>query len=70
MLEGENWELVSSGHKFTEGPAVNDAGELFFTDIPNNHIHKVDAEGKVIHLLDIPEHQEGLLNNIYFIILN
>lgn len=47
VLEGENWELVSSGHKFTEGPAVNDAGELFFTDIPNNRIHKVDAEGKV-----------------------
>lgn len=47
VLEGENWELVSSGHKFTEGPAVNDAGELFFTDIPNNRIHKVDAEGNV-----------------------
>ena len=47
VLEGENWELVSSGHKFTEGPAVNDAGELFFTDIPNNRIHRVDAEGHV-----------------------
>lgn len=47
VIEGENWELVSSGHKFTEGPAVNDAGELFFTDIPNNLIHKVDAAGTV-----------------------
>lgn len=47
VLEGENWELVSSGHKFTEGPAVNDAGELFFTDIPNNRIHKIDADGNV-----------------------
>jgi gluconolactonase len=47
VIEGEDWQLVSSGHKFTEGPAVNDAGELYFTDIPNNRIHKVDADGNV-----------------------
>jgi sugar lactone lactonase YvrE/enterochelin esterase-like enzyme len=47
VIEGEDWELVSSGHKFTEGPAVNDDGELYFTDIPNNRIHKVSADGKV-----------------------
>lgn len=47
VIEGEDWQLVSSGHKFTEGPAVNDAGELYFTDIPNNRIHKVSADGKV-----------------------
>ena len=47
VIDDEDWQLVSSGHKFTEGPAVNDAGELFFTDIPNNRIHKVSADGKV-----------------------
>lgn len=47
LLDGEDWQLVSSGHKFTEGPAANDAGELFFTDIPNNRIHKVAADGTV-----------------------
>ncbi len=47
VIDDEDWQLVSSGHKFTEGPAVNDAGELFFTDIPNNRIHKVNADGKV-----------------------
>lgn len=47
LLDGEDWQLVSSGHKFTEGPAVNAAGELFFTDIPNNRIHKVAIDGTV-----------------------
>ena len=47
LLPGEGWQLVSEGHRFTEGPAVNASGELFFTDIPNNRIHKVTLEGKV-----------------------
>jgi len=41
------WELVSQGHKFTEGPAVDRDGNVFFTDIPNNRIHKIDNAGKV-----------------------
>ena len=48
MLEpGKDWEVVSTGHKFTEGPAVNQAGEVYFTDIPNNRIHKIALDGKV-----------------------
>ncbi len=47
VIPEEDWQLVSDGHKFTEGPAVNDAGDLFFTDIPNNRIHKVDTDGNV-----------------------
>jgi sugar lactone lactonase YvrE/predicted esterase len=47
LTPDEGWQLVSEGHKFTEGPAVNAKGELFFTDIPNNRIHKVGADGKV-----------------------
>lgn len=41
------WQLVSEGHGFTEGPAVNTAGEVFFTDIPNSRIHKIALDGKV-----------------------
>ncbi len=43
----KEWELVSSGHRFTEGPAVDKAGNVYFTDIPNNRIHKIDVDGKV-----------------------
>ena len=45
--EGSEWELVGEGYGFTEGPAVNAKGEVFFTDIPNSRIHKIDLEGKV-----------------------
>jgi gluconolactonase len=41
------WELVSEGHGFTEGPAVNARGEVFFTDIPKSRIHKIALDGKV-----------------------
>lgn len=42
------WEQVSAGHKFTEGPAVDPDGNVYFSDIPNNRIHKIDhASGTV-----------------------
>jgi len=42
-----DWEVVSRGHRFTEGPAVDRNGNVFFSDIPNNRIHKIDTNGKV-----------------------
>ncbi len=47
LLPGEDWRLVSKGHGFTEGPAANSRGEVFFTDIPRNRIHKVGLDGTV-----------------------
>ena len=43
----EPWQVVSQGHNFTEGPASDGKGNLYFSDIPNNKIHKVDEGGKV-----------------------
>ncbi|SFJ60875.1 SMP-30/gluconolactonase/LRE family protein [Planctomicrobium piriforme] len=47
VIEGEDWQEVSSGHKFTEGPAVNEQGEVFFSDVPNGKVHKIALDGKV-----------------------
>ncbi len=44
---GSNWEVVSTGHKFTEGPAADGKGNVFFVDPPNSRIHKIAADGKV-----------------------
>jgi len=44
---GEGWELVSDGYKFTEGPAANARGEVFFNDIPNSKAYRIGLDGKV-----------------------
>ncbi len=43
----EGWTLVAEGYRFTEGPAANEKGEVFFNDIPNSKAYKIDLEGKV-----------------------
>ena len=46
--QSSEWQSISSGHKFTEGPAVDPNGDVYFSDIPNNRIHKIEhATGKV-----------------------
>jgi len=37
-------ETVAEGFKFTEGPAPAPDGSIYFTDIPNNRIHRFDPE--------------------------
>ncbi len=39
-----NVETVADGFKFTEGPALAPDGSIYFTDIPNNRIHRFDPE--------------------------
>ncbi|HUQ92296.1 MAG TPA: SMP-30/gluconolactonase/LRE family protein, partial [Bryobacteraceae bacterium] len=36
------WEPVSRGYKFTEGLAVDPDGNVYFSDVPNSRIHKID----------------------------
>lgn len=47
LIPGENWQLVGEGYRFSEGPAANQKGEVFFTDGPNSKIYKVGSDGKV-----------------------
>ncbi len=44
LIEGEEWELVSEGHGFTEGPAVAANGDLYFSDLENGTIHRISAQ--------------------------
>lgn len=46
ILEGEDWELVSTGHAYTEGPAVAPDGSVYFVDGPRGEIWRVDSDGK------------------------
>ena len=47
LIPGETWQLVSDGYQFTEGPATNANGEVFFTDIPNSKSYKIVLDNKV-----------------------
>ncbi len=47
VLPNDTWQLVSEGHRYTEGPAVNAKGEVFFSDVPASKIHKVGLDGSV-----------------------
>jgi gluconolactonase len=48
LLPGEDWKLVGEGYKFTEGPAVNAKGEVYFCDVPESKIYKVGPDGKAM----------------------
>lgn len=47
LIPGEGWQLVGEGYKFTEGPAANAQGEVFFSDIPASKIYKIALDGKI-----------------------
>jgi sugar lactone lactonase YvrE/enterochelin esterase-like enzyme len=47
LMPGEGWKPVAEGYKFTEGPAVNARGEVFFNDVPESKTYKIGLDGKV-----------------------
>jgi gluconolactonase len=47
--------------QFTEGPADDGAGNIYFSDIPANKIMMVDAAGKLSTFLDPSNHTNGLM---------
>jgi sugar lactone lactonase YvrE/enterochelin esterase-like enzyme len=47
LLPDEDWKLVGEGYKFTEGPAANDKGEVFFNDVGASKTYKIGLDGKV-----------------------
>jgi len=54
---------LHGGFAFTEGPAADRQGNLFFSDIPGNRIHKVDSAGKLSTYIEPSNHTNGLMVN-------
>ena len=52
---------VHGGFAFTEGPARDPDGGYFFTDIPNQTIHHVDADGKLTVFTKDSKFANGLM---------
>lgn len=47
--------------KFVEGPAWDGHGNLYFTDIPDERIYKLDADGRLSVFLEYSGHANGLM---------
>ena len=62
VAAGAKVEKLAGGFKFTEGPASDAEGNIFFTDIPNNRIHKWSLEGK----LSTFRESSGGANGLFF----
>ena len=59
---GAGLQLISDSFSFTEGPASDKYGNVFFTDQPNNKIWKYDNSGK----LSLFKEDAGRANGMYF----
>lgn len=53
---------LADGFAFTEGPASDSEGNVFFTDQPNNKIYKWSTDGELSVFTD----QSGRANGMYF----
>jgi len=58
---GAKVERVSTGHQFTEGPAWDYKGNLYWSDIPRGQILKLDSKGKVTVYRDNSGRANGLM---------
>src|SRR5438128_912578 len=47
ITQGETLQKLAGGFSFTEGPACDAEGSVFFTDQPNNRIMKWSVEGEL-----------------------
>lgn len=52
LIPGEDWKLVGEGYKFTEGPATNAKGEVFFNDVGAAKTYKIVDGKPVVFLAD------------------
>jgi gluconolactonase len=52
---------LHTGFTFTEGPAADREGNVYFTDIPKERIHKVDTKGKLTTFREKTNKANGLM---------
>ncbi|MBS0261585.1 MAG: SMP-30/gluconolactonase/LRE family protein [Planctomycetes bacterium] len=59
LIPGENWKLVAEGYRFTEGPAVNARGEVFYNDVPESKTFRIGTDGSVSVFLNDTKKGDG-----------
>jgi sugar lactone lactonase YvrE len=46
---------VAATVAFTEGPAVDDGGNVYFTELRTQRMHKLPPKGRLLEYIPIPE---------------
>ena len=59
LIPGEDWKLVGEGYQFTEGPAVNAQGQVFFNDVGAGKTFQVTKDGTVKEFLSDSKKGDG-----------
>ncbi|PQO43390.1 SMP-30/gluconolactonase/LRE family protein [Blastopirellula marina] len=54
-------QTLQKDYAFTEGPASDSAGNLYFSDIPNNRIYRRTPDGKIGVFLEPSGHTNGTM---------
>lgn len=62
IANGAELTLISDQFSFTEGPATDTEGNVYFTDQPNNDIWIYNTNGELIQFMD----NSGRANGLYF----
>jgi gluconolactonase len=62
VAAGTKLERLAGGFGFTEGPAADAAGNVFFTDQPDNRIYRWSVDGE----LSVFHENPGRANGLYF----
>jgi gluconolactonase len=62
IAPGAKLELLADGFRFTEGPAADAEGNVYFTDQPNDRIVKYDLDGRLSTFMQ----PSGRSNGLYF----
>lgn len=62
VAKGAELQLLAADYKFTEGPAVDPDGNVYFTDQPNDRIIKWSTDGNITTYME----KAGRANGLYF----
>ncbi len=62
IAPGAKVKQLANGFRFTEGPACDAEGNVYFSDIPDNRIHKWSVDGELTTFRE----NSGGANGLYF----
>lgn len=60
VADGAKIQLIVDGCKFTEGPAADKAGNVYFTDQPNDRIVRIGTDGSIADFMKPAGRSNGM----------